>query len=175
MPLVRLSQDDQFRLVIPVPESYVHYIKIGNPVSVEVPSLKRTFLGKVARFSSDVKEDTRTMHTEVAVMNLDRVLLPGLYAQATITLEQKNGALAVPLQAVSQSGETSVFIVDSSNQVQSRKLVLGIQTDTDAEVLSGLKEGDTVIVSDRSSLKAGEVVRPQTVELVQYQAPEDQK
>ena len=89
MPLVRLSQDDLFRLVIPVPESYVRYIHIGDPVSVMVPSLNRTFPGKVARFSVDVKEDTRTMHTEVDVPNPQRVLLPGLYAEATITLEQK--------------------------------------------------------------------------------------
>ena len=84
MPLVRLSQDDLFRLVIPVPESYVQYIHIGDPVSVMVPSLNHTFPGKVARFSVDVKEDTRTMHTEVDVPNPNRVLLPGLYAQATI-------------------------------------------------------------------------------------------
>ena len=46
MPLVRLSQDDLFRLVIPVPESYVHFIHLGDPVSVNVPSLNRTFPAK---------------------------------------------------------------------------------------------------------------------------------
>ena len=96
MPLVRLSQDDLFRLVIPVPESYVRYIHIGDPVSVMVPSLNRTFPGKVARFSVDVREDTRTMHTEVDVPNPDRVLLPGLYAEATITLEQEGSAISLP-------------------------------------------------------------------------------
>src|ERR1700733_813854 len=71
MPLVRLSEDDKFRLVIPVPEAYVKYIHVGGPVSVNVSSLNRTFPGKVARFSVDVKEDTRTMHTEVDVANTD--------------------------------------------------------------------------------------------------------
>ncbi len=77
MPLVRLSQDDLFRLVIPIPESYVRYIHIGDRVDVRVPSLNRTFPGKVTRFSVDVREDTRTMHTEVDVANPDRVLMPG--------------------------------------------------------------------------------------------------
>ena len=176
MPLVRLSEDDRFRLVIPVPESYVHYIHIGAPVSVMVPSLNRTFPGTVARFSVDVKEDTRTMHTEVDVMNPDRILLPGLYAQATITLEQKSNAIFLPLQALNQeNGKTTVFVVDSSNKVESRPVVLGIQTATDAEVASGLREGEMVVVSDRSSLKPGEAVRPQIIELVQYQGQEDQK
>ena len=84
MPIVRLSQDDLFRLVIPVPESYVRYIRIGDHVDVHVPSLDRTFPGRVARFSVDVREDTRTMHTEVDVPNPQRVLLPGLYADAKL-------------------------------------------------------------------------------------------
>ena len=46
MPIVRLSQDDLFRLVIPVPEAYVRYIRIGDPVNVRVPSLNRSFPGR---------------------------------------------------------------------------------------------------------------------------------
>jgi RND family efflux transporter MFP subunit len=176
LPLVKLSEDDLFRLVIPVPESYVKFIHLGDAVGVNVASLNRTFPGKVARFSVDVREDTRTMHTEVDVPNPGRVLLPGLYAEATITLERKNDAIAVPLQAVDQAnGQTTVDVVDRANKIESRKVVLGIQTATDAEVLSGLQEGETVVVSDRSSLKPGEEVRPQTIELVQYQGQEDQK
>jgi RND family efflux transporter MFP subunit len=176
MPLVRLSQDDLFRLVIPVPESYVHYIRIGDPVSVNVPSLNRTFPGKVTRFSVDVRADTRTMHTEVDVPNPSRILLPGLYAEATITLEKKDQAIALPLQAVNQeNGQTTVDVVDASNKISVRKVVVGIQTATDAEVLSGLEEGELLVVSDRSSLKPGEEVRPKTIELVQYRSAEEQQ
>ncbi|HZT35998.1 MAG TPA: efflux RND transporter periplasmic adaptor subunit, partial [Nitrososphaera sp.] len=51
LPLVKLSQEDLFRLVIPVPESYVRYIKLGDQVNVKVPALDRDFPGRVARFS----------------------------------------------------------------------------------------------------------------------------
>lgn len=166
LPLVRLSQDDLFRLVIPVPESYVRYIHIGDPVSVLVPSLNRRFPGKVARFSVDVQEDTRTMHTEVDVANPDRILLPGVYAEATITLEKKDNALAVPLQAVDQGERNTVFIATAANKIEARAVTLGIQTATDAEVISGLHEGDAVVVSDRSGLKAGQQVQPQVIQLV---------
>ena len=175
MPVVRLSQDDLFRLVIPVPESYVKYIHIGDPVSVKVSSLDRTFPGKVARFSVDVREDTRTMHTEVDVPNPQRVLLPGLYADATIQLEHKEEALAVPLQALDRTANSvSVDVVSASNNIEIRQVVLGIQTPTDAEVLSGLKEGDMVVVSDRSSLKSGQVVRSKAIDLMQFRSPEEQ-
>jgi RND family efflux transporter MFP subunit len=175
LPLVKLSQDDKFRLVIPVPESYVKFIHLGDPVSVNVPSLSRTFPGKVARFSVDVREDTRTMHTEVDVANPARILLPGLYAEATVTLEKKDDAIALPLQAVDQDNDqTTVDLVDPSNKIEVRKVVLGIQTPTDAEVLSGLQEGEMVVVSDRSGLKAGQPVRTKVVELMQYHNTEEQ-
>jgi RND family efflux transporter MFP subunit len=176
MPLVRLSEDDLFRLVIPVPESYVHFIRQGDPVSVKVPSLNRTFPGKVARFSVDVREDTRTMHTEVDVPNPGRVLLPGLYAEATITLENKNDAIAVPLQAVDQeNGHARVDVVDPSGRIDRRPIALGIQTATEAEVISGLQEGEMVIVSDRSGLKAGLPVQPKMIDLMQYRSTEEQR
>lgn len=176
IPLVRLSEDDKFRLVIPVPESYVHYIHIGDPVTVNVPSLNHSFPGKVTRFSVDVKEDTRTMHTEVDVENPNHVLIPGFYAEATITLENKPDALAVPLQAVDHDAQgTMVDVVDASGKIAVRRVNLGIQTATAAEVLSGLEDGDMVVVSDRSGLKAGQPVQPKVIQLVEYQSQEDKQ
>jgi len=175
MPLVRLSQDDLFRLVIPVPESYVRYIRIGDAVNVRVSSLNRDFPGKVSRFSIDVKEDTRTMHTEVDVRNTDRTLMPGLYAEATLTLERKDRALAVPIQAVNHEGtRTTVYVVDSAGRIEDRNVALGLETASDAEVLAGVAEGEMVVVGDRAGLKPGQEVRPQTVELIDYQSQKEE-
>jgi len=169
LPIVRLSEDDLFRLVIPIPESYVRYIRVGDPVNVHVPSLNRTFPGKVARFSVDVRADTRTMHTEVDVPNPQRVLMPGLYAEAEVALEHRDDIPAVPLQAINHEGDnTTVFVVNRENEIEDRPIMMGIQTATDAEVVSGLSEGEEVIVSDRSGLKPGEKVHPQVVQIMQY-------
>jgi RND family efflux transporter MFP subunit len=170
LPLVRLSQDDLFRLVIPVPESDVRYIRVGDAVDVLVPALNRTFPGKVARFSVDVREDTRTMHTEVDVSNPDRVLLPGVYAEATLTLEKKDNVLAVPLEAVSYQGfQGSVFVVNSAGEIENRTVKLGMRTPSEIEVEAGVQEGEQVVVSDRSSLKVGQRVHPTVVESVEHQ------
>ncbi len=169
LPLVKLSQEDLFRLTIPVPESYVRYIKVGDPVDVKVPALNRDFPGKVIRFSSDVAQSTRTMHTEVDVPNPQGLLMPGLYAEATLTLDRMGAALVVPLQAVSQEGEhAGVMIVSQANKIQERQITLGIQTDSYAEVLSGVREGEQVVISDRSGLKPGEEVRPQVIQIAEY-------
>ena len=169
MPLVRLSQDDLFRLVIPVPEAYVQYIKIGDPVKVSVPALSQDFPGKVARFSVDVSSDTRTMHTEVDVPNPKRVLLPGLYAIASLQLDQGRNLPTVPVQAISHLGEqTSVFVVDPNGVLEQRKVQVGVETASDAEIVSGLQEGERVVVSDRAGLRPGQRVIAKGVGVIEY-------
>jgi len=173
--LCHLSQNNLLRLVIPVPERAVPDISDGQTLEINVSALHKTFAGKIVRFSDQIDPATRTMHTEVDVPNPSRILLPGLYAEATITLEKKDDAIAVPLQAVDQdNNQTKVDIVDSSNKIEVRRIVLGIQTATDAEVLSGLQEGETVVVSDRSGLKPSQPVQPKLINLMQYQGSEEQ-
>jgi RND family efflux transporter MFP subunit len=170
LPLVRLSEEDIFRLVIPVPESYVRYIRIGDPVDVRVSALNRDFPGRVARFSFEVNDSTRTMHTEVDVQNPRGVLFPGMYADATLTMDRNGNALVVPLQAVNQgNNRATVWVVDGSGKVQNRQITLGVQTENYAEVTSGLNAGDEVVTSDRSSLKDGEAVHPKLTEVPSYQ------
>jgi RND family efflux transporter MFP subunit len=169
-PLVRLSQESLYRLVIPVPESDVRYIKTGDPVAVRVPSLNQSLAGKVARFSVDVKAETRTMHTEVDVPNKNHELVPGLFAEAMLTLNQHNQALVVPLQAIDHTGgQNSVLVVDAAHRIQRRPIAVGIETANYSEVLSGLQEGEQVIISDRSGLKPGQLVRSQPVPAMVYE------
>lgn len=169
-PLVRLSQENLYRLVIPVPESYVRYIKVGDPVEVKVPALNKSFAGKVTRFSVDVTADTRTMHTEVDVPNPNQQIVPGVYAEAVLTLSQHADAPVVPLQALNRTGnESSVFVVGSDKRIQQRPVTLGVQTPNYAEVVSGVRPGEEVIITDRSGLKPGEAVNPRLTAAMSWQ------
>ncbi|HEX5242463.1 MAG TPA: hypothetical protein VFW23_04295, partial [Tepidisphaeraceae bacterium] len=65
--------------------------------------------------------------------------------------------------------------VTPANKIEVRPVTLGIQTATDADVVAGLTDGEMVVVSDRSGLKAGQEVQPKAISLVQYQGQEDSK
>ena len=103
MPLVRLSENALLRLILPVPESFVPHVRNGESVEVNVPSLGRTFAGKVARFADKVQTDTRTMPTEIDVQNPQLVLVPGMYAEVHLTIDERKDTLAVPVTAVSSA------------------------------------------------------------------------
>jgi RND family efflux transporter MFP subunit len=169
-PLVRLSDENTLRLVIPVPESDVKYIHVGDPVDLRMASVNKTVRGKVARFSVDVNGNTRTMHTEVDVPNPGGQLVPGTYAEADITLNHNGSAIVVPAQALDRSGDqVSVMVVGPDNKIDVRKVVLGIQMPDVVEVTRGVSRGEQVVVSDRSGLNAGESVMAKPLQAVVYE------
>ena len=60
--------------------------------------------------------------------------------------------------------------MDHDNQILERKITMRLQTASDVEVIGGLSDGYRVVVSNRSGLKPGMQVKPQTAQLEQYQA-----
>jgi len=103
------------------------------------------------------------MLTEVDVNNPDLTLTPGMYADVTFNLEQKNDALLVPVSAVIQGDQPSVMLVDSNHRVRKQPVVLGISGPNSQEVTSGLQAGDNVIIGGQSELQPGQQVIPQPV------------
>jgi RND family efflux transporter MFP subunit len=172
MPIIRLSQNSVLRLILPVPESIVPRVKLGQTVSVNVPSMHRTFPGKVARVEGKLDLSTRTMNTEVDVANPSLLLIPGMYAEVNLTLDQQLDALCVPVTAVdtgADSGDNAhtgtVMIVGPDNRLASRKVKLGLETANLIEISSGLSDGDLVVIGNRASLQPGQTVQPKLTSL----------
>jgi len=164
LPVVSVAETDLFRLTLPVPESVVPSIRLGTSVKVHVAALNRDFIGKVARFSDDLNQETRTMHTEVDVPNKNSTIVSGMYADVTLTLSNKNGALVVPVQAIHHSGsQTSVLVVNARNQVEEREVQLGLEEPDRVEILSGIMPNERLIVGSQNQFRAGDKVVPQVV------------
>jgi RND family efflux transporter MFP subunit len=161
LALVQLSENSLLRLVLPVPEAIVAKVHLGQTVTVHVDALHRDFEGKVSRFADSVAMATRTMDTQIDVPNPGLLIIPGMYAQATLSVEKRPGALAIPLEAVTISGTSATaYVVDPNNRIVIRSLKLGLETPDRAEVLSGLSPGELVVVGNRSSLAPGQLVQP---------------
>lgn len=169
MPVIRLSENGLLRLQLPVPESTVPLVHLGEPVDVKVQALHRTFAGRVARFADKVDESTRTMKTEVDVANPTLELVPGMYAEVDLITEQRKDALTVPVEAVDGSGDSArVFTVQPAGTIRILPVRIGIESAQRVEVRSNeLHLGDEVVVGSRSNLKEGMKVRPKVVTSVQ--------
>jgi RND family efflux transporter MFP subunit len=155
MPVVSLAEDRLLRLVFPVPESVVPFVREGTPVGVDVQSLQRKFAGKVVRFSGQVDRATRTMQTEVDVPNPDLRITPGMYASVSVVLEKRKDALSVPVQAV--AGGTAL-VVGAGGALEKRDVELGLATPDRVEVVDGLKQDELVVIGGRTRVRPGDRV-----------------
>ena len=165
LPVVQLAEWSALRLVVPVPESAVPQIHLGSVVQVRVGALNRTFEGRVARFADALDSQTRTMETEIDVENRDGTLVGGMYAETNLILSDRKTVLTVPIQAVQrEESGASVLMVDREGRVQERPVKLGAEGNDLVEILSGLSEGDQVVIGNRSELRPGEKVHPKPVE-----------
>ncbi len=163
---VAVKQAGLLRLVLPVPESAVPAVHIGQEVEVRVPALHRSFPGRVVRFADKVSLTTRTMDTEVDVPNPSLALIPGMYAEVNLTLERRNAVLVIPIIAVDRDGDASgrVMVV-TNNLVESRRVTLGLDGAQNVEVRSGLNAAARAVLSGRSTVHPGEEVRPKITSL----------
>ena len=166
LPLVRVSDNYRLRLDFPVTVDYVKDIRQGDPIVVRVDSLNgRTFTGTISRFTDHVSENTRTMITEIEVPNPNLKLVPGMYATVTLKVEKRPRALAVPIEAVVGDKPPTVYVVNQDDEIETRPVALGMETPGKYEVLSGLHEGDLVVIGNHAKLQVGQKVEPKLIQL----------
>jgi RND family efflux transporter MFP subunit len=166
LPLVQVSDNYRLRLDFPVTVDYVKDIQLGDPVEVRVDSLGgKTFTGKISRFTHEVSEDTRTMITEIEVPNPDLKLVPGMYATVILKVNKLSQVLTVPTEAIADEKKPSVYVINRNNEVEECPVELGEETPDKYEIISGLKEGELVVMGSRAGLQAGEKVAPKLVQL----------
>ena len=160
--LVRVSQLDPLRLVLPVPESAVPRVRDGAPVEVQVQATRETIAAKVSRTSGEVATSTRTMHVEVDVPNRDLRLAPGMYATATLVQDSRKNALAIPVEtAPNRKGDVAtVYVLNRENKIEERQVKVGLETPTQLEVKSGVEEHELVLIGGRGQYQPGQMAAP---------------
>jgi RND family efflux transporter MFP subunit len=164
MPLVCLSDNYRLRLDFPVSVAYVKDIQVGDQVEVRVESLKgKTFTGTISRFTHKVDEETRTMITEIEVPNPKLELIPGMYATVVLKAERRPQVLTVPTEAISTDKKASVYVVNRDQEIEERPVTLGLETPSQYEVVAGLKEGELVMIGNRSQVKPGQKVETKLI------------
>jgi membrane fusion protein (multidrug efflux system) len=107
------------------------------------------------------------METEIDFENSNGKLLPGMYTETVLQLSDRKDVLVAPMEAVMQdAGEARILAVNGQNLVEERKVKLGAQGKSRVEVVSGLTDGDRIIVGNQSQFRNGEKVVPKEVKLL---------
>lgn len=159
-PIFTVQQIVPVKILVGISEADYTKVKKGDKVTLTVDALPgRTYSGSIRRIYPTIDPLTHTVNIEVSVPNQNRELRPGMYAKVNVTFGQSSN-IVVPDAAVVRlqgSGQRNVFIVEDGIAVQ-REVSLGRHFDGRYEILSGIEEGEQVVVKGGSALRNGAAV-----------------
>ncbi len=113
------------------------------------------------------------METEVDVENRDLSIAPGMYANTKLQLASASSVLTIPVEAlVIRGDQQAVYALDTDNQIHVRNVVVGLRGSKLAEITSGLKQSERVIVGGQQKYNEGDRVSPI---LIHTQSSEEMK
>jgi RND family efflux transporter MFP subunit len=158
-PVVSVVDISVVRLVANLVEKDLRRVQTGTPTRVDVDAFPgEIFDGRVARVAPVLDPATRTAQMEVEIPNPQHRLKPGMYARVALLVSRHDNALVVPRNAVVDvEGQRGVFLPDGAT-ARFQTVSVGIQDQQQAEVLSGLTEGQKVVTTGANALRDGDPI-----------------
>jgi RND family efflux transporter MFP subunit len=155
--LFRIAQTATLRTYVNVPQAYADSVHTGQPAVLTVSNLPgRQFKGTVARSANALDPTSRTLLVEIHVPNSDNALMPGMYAQVELSSVRADPPILVPSEALIIRAEgAQVAVVRPDNTVHLQKIDVGRDYGDRLEVLSGLREGDSIVANPGDDVAEG--------------------
>ena len=165
-PVVTIEQMSPVKLLVNVSESFYTRVRKGMDVNVKVEVYgDEIFHGKVSLIYPTVDPQTRTFLVEIKLPNKDLKVRPGMFARVTMNFGTQNHVVAPDLSIIKQAGSGDRYIyVYKDGKVSYNKVLLGRRMDDKYEIISGVSDGDQVVVAGQSRLTNGAEVSVENAE-----------
>lgn len=155
-PLFRIIANGDIELEADIPEQGIDVINVGQKAMIRPVSQEKEYKAYVRLISAEINKTSRLGRTRLALENSDGIVVGG-FATATIEIASRTGVL-IPISAVLYTASGAQIQVINSNIVETRRVKVGLKTSNQAEILEGLREGDTVVSISGTFLRNGDKV-----------------
>ncbi|NQX68001.1 efflux RND transporter periplasmic adaptor subunit [Paenibacillus alba] len=155
----KIQMMDPIKIKAELTETAASLIRGKTELSFYVPNTIDRTKAKVKYLADVMSAQSQSYSLELEVPNADRKLKPGMKAQVLLTEEKDEVVVAVPSLTVVREGSDTFVYVLTGDQVEKRKIELGRLKETYQEVLSGVKEGEQLIISGQHQLKDKDKVK----------------
>lgn len=160
--VVSLTALDTLLVTFSVPQQVLAAIKTGAQVKLKTDAYpNRSFTARVNAIEPQVDPETRNIQVQATLDNSDRVLRPGMYVNASLSLNTRKQALLVPNTAIQTSaqGYSAVIIRGSDPRKQGNAEIISVQVGkrigNQMEVTSGLNAGDVIVTVGQNRIQPG--------------------
>lgn len=147
-------------------EKDIPYLTAGTDVSISVNNNIPDIKGQISYLAPIVEEQSRTAIARVVINNPKGILRPGLFVTGKFAVKEQAVPIAVPIKALQKKdGETIIFVQGKhGNEFMVRKVEIGLQDSKSVEIISGIQEGEKVVVAGNffllSELKKEGIAEP---------------
>ena len=161
MPVARLVNTDEIRILTGIPERYSGEITEGSPVEIRLrSSSKEPIQSSISYAGNVIDPDTRTFTAEIELENPDRTLKPEMVVELRVKRQTIEDAMIIPRTAVVRNEEgISVFkaVMDGDNkEARLTPVQTGQASGPLIEITSGIEPGDEIVFSGISILNDGD-------------------
>jgi RND family efflux transporter MFP subunit len=159
-PVLQVARVDKVWINVNVPDEDLPYVHPGISVSYQSTSLPgRTFSGPVQTGNLVPTAGTLSYLARLEVRNPGYVLRGGMLVTVTVTKARADDAIVVPRSAVAQTPNGDIVYVVTGDKAQAVPVRVGVQTDTESQVISSRVQPGTMVVTTRpDALKDGSAV-----------------
>lgn len=159
-PIATLDDIARVYIDFPLPESDLAFAGVGQRVSGSSASWPgRSFDGTVSAIDSRIDAASRALTVRADFPNPDQALRPGMLVEVSVHRAQRQALLLPEIAVVQVGGKTFVWRVNAQDKVAQVDVTIGARHDGLAEIVSGLKAGDRIVVEGTGKLRAGNSVQ----------------
>jgi HlyD family secretion protein len=150
----------EMEVLLNVEESRISQVEEGQPAALQVTAYPgQDFPGVVTNIAPMADKQSRTFAVKVTPLDEDNLLRSGMFANLSLLVQEKQGALLVPRAAVTEvAGQETVYVVNDDNTIDQRAVVTGLVEDSRVEILSGLTANEHVVIAGQAGLQDGSTV-----------------
>lgn len=151
-----LESVDKMKVEFSIPEKYLAKISIGQDINAKFDAYKdKVFHGTVFAIDPKIDPDTRNIRIKAIISNKEYMLRPGMFAFVNLIVEKRDNSILVPEESLIPKGkDLSVFKVVDSKAVFT-PVVIGQRKNAKAEIVQGLKAGDSIITAGHMKVRDG--------------------
>ncbi|MCB0538369.1 MAG: efflux RND transporter periplasmic adaptor subunit [Ignavibacteriales bacterium] len=147
IPVANLQSINPIKIDFAIPQKYYSEVKEGKEIEFRLPSTEKVFKGKIYAVEPKIDQTTRTLLVRAVASNNNYLLTPGAYVEIEIILSNIKDAILVPSEAVVPDIQGEKVFLYKNGIAVTKNVTTGIRNEADIQIISGIAQGDTVIVS----------------------------
>jgi Cu(I)/Ag(I) efflux system membrane fusion protein len=156
-------------VIVDVYEDDLPWVQVGDEASMQVAGIPgRIFKGKVSFIYPYLEAKTRTIKMRLEFDNPDMALKPDMFASVTVKAGKQINAVVVPSEAIIRTGQQAqVFVQRAAGEYEPRKVIVGVDSDGEAQIIEGLKVGEIVVTSSQFLIDSESKLKEATAKMMQ--------